>query len=329
MGEAKRRGTYEQRRAQAQQENPQLLEYQTIMAHFNRMAPGFDSLLRDRDTARDLGQKIQRHLPYFREVDAEVAEGTRTWYHGHSTQEFGRDHTSGHYFISIWDRQNYTGNRFTHLLSAPEAHQARQMVPDIDQIDVMAEIEWMPVYTTRHALQRWRERTHLDNTLLPGSAEYLTARIFQDEFRMRGAPCQRHWGCPVEDGIFLGEWITRQEMQALHIAWDKEIGSRSFCAWKHSTSTHIFTDQGIRLNPMSHISMASTYQRPPDEWFFLAKTFISYRDASFGQTSLAMSYDKDPEINAQQFRRSGAEEWIDHTRPSVLTTKARSLGVLQ
>jgi hypothetical protein len=315
MGQAKKRGTLDQRIQQAQDVKDQ--QQDLILQHFRAMAPGFPQLVMDRDTGRDLDAKMAKHMPLFKRYpDAE-----NTYWFARSTPEWGKDHTTGHYFVHVTHRDHHTGSKFTQL---------QQQTPDIQDINIMIEMLWMPVYTTRHALQRWRQRTHLDTQLgIPGSSEMLTAKHFVDEFRLRGAPRQRAWGCPVNDGIFLGEWITRQEMHTLGIGWDKQIGTHSIAAWKHDTPSYIMTPDGARVNPQSQRVVTATQHKESDEWFFLAKTFISYRDASFGQASLAMSYDKDPETAAQQFRRAGAEEWLDHTRESVLTKKAREMNVLQ
>ncbi len=314
MGQAKKRGTLAQRIQQAQQRSE--TDVVNVLEHFKALAPGFGQLMMDRDTNTDLDTKIAKHMPLFKRYPD--AENTH-WFSA-GTPEYGEDHTRGSYWVHIAQKDHHTGSKFAEF---------QHRTPHLQDINIMVEMMWMPVYTTRHALQRWRQRTHLDNTLIPGASEYLTAKKFVDEFRLRGAPRQRHWGCPVEDGIFLGEWMTRQEMHTLGIGWDKQIGTHSVAAWKHDTPSHTMTPNGLDVNVQSRLIGATTMHKEPDEWFFLAKTFISYRDASFGQASLAMSYDKDPEVLAQQFRRDGAEEWLDHTRPSVLTTKAKKIGILQ
>jgi len=329
MGQAKKRGTLDQRIKQAQQQQPSMEQQRReVMRHFEVMAPGFGQLVPDRDSGTDLKTKIAKHMPSFKNIEQD--NGDVVHYAGYSTPEIGEDKTSSHWFATIIDRAHYSGPKFTDILRLDNFTQLRQQMPGIDNINAIAEIQWMPVYTTKHALERWRQRTHLDTQLgIPGSAEYFTCRLFQEEFRLRGAPKQRHWGCPVQDGIFLGEWMTRQEMHTLNIGFEKHMGTQSFVAWQHDCHSHLYTDQGVMRNPVAENVVISTYKREPDEWFFLAKTFISYRDASFGQASLAMSYDKDPGITAQQFRRAGAEEWLDHTRESVLTKKAREMNVLQ
>jgi len=328
MGQAKKKGTLDQRIQQAQQQQPSIEQQRReVMTSFEVMAPGFGELVPDRDIGTDLQTKIAKHMPRFRNL--QHSNGDIVHYAGFSTPEIGEDKTRAHWFATIIDKAHYSGPKFQQLQTM-ERHTGQQR-PVVGDINAIAEIQWMPVYTTKHALERWQQRTHLDaQEGIPSSAEYFTCRSFQEEFRLRGAPKQRHWGCPVEDGIFLGEWMTRQEMHSLEIGFEKAMGTQSFVAWQHDCHSHLYTtDQRVMRNPVAQNVLISTYKREPDEWFFLAKTFISYRDASFGQASLAMSYDKDPGTTAQQFRRAGAEEWLDHTKPSVLTTKAKEMGILQ
>ena len=327
MGQAKKRGTLDQRIKQAHQQSTVKDDPAILLRYFEVMAPGFGQLVPDRGRDRDLHSKIAKHMPRFNRVEQD--NGDIVHYAGFTTPEFGEDHTRAHWFVTVTDKAHYSGPKFSQITGLARQNNIINQTPGMDEVNALAEIQWMPVYTTKHALQRWRQRTHLDTEQIPGSAEYFTCRVFQDEFRLRGAPKQRAWGCPVDDGIFLGEWMTRQEMHTLNIGFEKEMGTESFVAWQHDCHSHIHTPAGVVANPVAYNVIASTYRKPADEWFFLAKTFISYRDASFGQASLAMSYDKDPETTAQQFRRNGAEEWLDHTRESVLTKKAREMNILQ
>lgn len=180
---------------------------------------------------------------------------------------------------------------------------------------------WIPpIFTTNHAMERWRERSHMVSKGTVNTIEYEIVNYFTQEFKLRGDPVQTNGGIPVADGVFLGEWLQLGIMKELKLGAFIPVGNRGCVVWN---SKHKSTKQ------IGCVPSDEAWQ--DNDWFFFAKTFISWNECSFNQAVLGKQILNNPEIEAQRFRRSGSQEWLpgDKTTSVVPTDWAKEFGITQ
>lgn len=246
---------------------------------FDRMAPGFYQMIGDRAN-RPFDRKI-RSVQRLQDISAVTGECSwlNTNYFTHPITQVDRPSTM---LIREFDR----------------AHQGLDVPDEWQQhgFTHYARIEFFPVHIRPHAMDRWRQRSYDRRPGTVNALEYDIAKIFSNEFMLRGAPASKWCGLPVDDGIFLGEWLMLAELEQQGIQ-DFMPTRQVNVMWKHNS----------RKNKTY---LCDQWDYADSDHMFIANTFISWSDCSFNQAKLGKQYLEDPETMAQKFRRDGhADEW--------------------